>query len=207
MSDTCYVGRDRVLDDTELVTIWKVIDYLNRRPPAPTFVHFGRRAKLLILTGLRQVEVEWLCRAGMDSEKRMVRLPPRRSGHKQVVVSSDITWRILTEQQKGAQKRPFRQWDSNKTRLDTQLGESFKPWVVHDIRRTVATKMNEVLGVPPHIVEEVLGHRHGRAEDEVCTAMLRWSDHVQSLVEGNRAQGCFAETRVPEPQTQMRRKK
>jgi integrase len=42
--------------------------------------------------------------------------------------------------------------------------ESVKPppsWRVHDLRRTVATHMEDALGVPPHIVGSVLNHSPG----------------------------------------------
>lgn len=32
-----------------------------------------------------------------------------------------------------------------------------KPWSLHDLRRTVATRLSE-LGAPPHVVEKLLGH-------------------------------------------------
>lgn len=32
-----------------------------------------------------------------------------------------------------------------------------EPWSLHDIRRTFATKLND-LGVAPHVVEQLLGH-------------------------------------------------
>jgi hypothetical protein len=68
-------------------------------------------------------------------------------------------------------------------------------WRLHDIRRTVATRMAD-LGVLPHTIEAVLNHQSGhkggvagiynrsRYEREVRSALALWSDHVRSLVEG-----------------------
>jgi hypothetical protein len=67
--------------------------------------------------------------------------------------------------------------------------------VLHDIRRTVATKMAD-LGVQPHVIEQVLnhvsGHKAGVAgiynrssyEREVKTALAMWADAVRALAEG-----------------------
>ena len=80
-------------------------------------------------------------------------------------------------------------------RLDHRLGDSVKPWRVHDIRRTVATGMADI-GIQPHIIEAALnhfsGHRRGVAGIynrstyalEVKSALERWSNHVLALVEG-----------------------
>ena len=68
-------------------------------------------------------------------------------------------------------------------------------WVVHDIRRTVATKLAD-LGIAPHIIEQILnhqsGHRAGVAgvynrssyEREVRSALAAWADHLRSLIDG-----------------------
>jgi hypothetical protein len=68
------------------------------------------------------------------------------------------------------------------------------PWVLHDIRRTVATRLGD-LGVQPHVVEAVLNHQSGTKrgvagvynkspyERETKTAMALWADHVRSIVE------------------------
>jgi hypothetical protein len=89
----------------------------------------------------------------------------------------------------------YKGWWVPKKRLDERLGDSVKPWTIHDIRRTVATGMGN-LGIQPHIIEAVLNHysgaRRGVAglynkspyEREVKTALLRWSEHVLALVEG-----------------------
>jgi hypothetical protein len=80
-----------------------------------------------------------------------------------------------------------------KRKLDQRAGVS--NWVVHDIRRSVATKLAD-LGIAPHVVEEVLGHSgHKRGvaavynksvyATEVRNALLIWDDHVRTLVEGS----------------------
>jgi hypothetical protein len=66
-------------------------------------------------------------------------------------------------------------------------------WVVHDIRRSVATGMADI-GIQPHIIEAVLnhvsGHKGGIAgvynrssyAAEKQAALARWDGHVASIV-------------------------
>ena len=65
---------------------------------------------------------------------------------------------------------------------------------MHDIRRTVATRMAD-LGVEPHIVEAILNHYSGhRAGDagvynrstysrQIRAALALWDDHLRSLIQ------------------------
>jgi hypothetical protein len=78
--------------------------------------------------------------------------------------------------------------------LDQRAG--VRGWVIHDIRRTVATGMAEI-GILPHVIEAVLnhvsGHKAGIAgvynratyEPQMKAALALWADHVRSLVEGS----------------------
>ena len=83
---------------------------------------------------------------------------------------------------------------SPKTALDEQT-KTIGEWRLHDLRRTVATRMAE-LSVQPHIVEAVLdrfrGHNSGitgiynRAAytEEKTAALALWGKHVDRLVSG-----------------------
>src|SRR5262249_50553854 len=91
--------------------------------------------------------------------------------------------------------RGYAAWDHGKAELDRRLNGTVKPWRLHDIRRTVATKMADT-GVEPHIIEQVLNHQSGHKagpagiynrsvyERQVKAALIRWSAHVHALVEG-----------------------
>src|SRR5262249_11694482 len=88
--------------------------------------------------------------------------------------------------------RGFTEWALKKHDLDAKLGESVRPWKLHDLRRTAATGMADI-GVQPHIIEAVLnhisGHKVGVAgiynrssyEREVKAALALWNDHVRSI--------------------------
>jgi hypothetical protein len=70
-----------------------------------------------------------------------------------------------------------------------------KNWVVHDVRRTVATRMADI-GTQPHVIECILNHsggfRSGVAAvynkspyaNEVRAALAAWEDHIRVLAEG-----------------------
>ena len=94
----------------------------------------------------------------------------------------------------------FSGWGKAKEKLDERVAEAKKPlehWTVHDLRRTVATRMAE-LGVQPHIIEAVLnhvsGHKSGVAgiynratyDKEKREALNLWAEHVMARVEGRK---------------------
>jgi hypothetical protein len=86
---------------------------------------------------------------------------------------------------------PVKGYGKNKDRLDALSGVS--DWVVHDLRRTVASGMAR-LGVNLPVIEKVLNHvggsfagivgvyqRHEFA-NEKRAALEKWADHVDGLV-------------------------
>ncbi len=92
----------------------------------------------------------------------------------------------------GRRDTGFSGWSKAKAELDALLGKNLAPWTLHDIRRTVATRMGDI-GVQPHIVEAVLnhvsGHKRGVAgtynrstyEAEKRSALGVWAAHVRVL--------------------------
>ena len=90
--------------------------------------------------------------------------------------------------------RGFTGWAAKAERA-LRAASQVTDWRLHDLRRTVATRMAD-LGVQPHIIEAVLnhvsGHKGGVAgiynrssyEREVRAALMLWADHVRALVEG-----------------------
>jgi integrase len=90
----------------------------------------------------------------------------------------------------------FSGWSKAKARLDKVA--KLKPWRLHDLRRTVATRMADI-GVQPHIIEAVLnhisGHKAGVAgiynrssySGEKRAALDLWANHLK--VELAKAEG------------------
>ncbi len=161
--------RKRVLTTQELSLLWLEVgegDYADI-------------VRLLFLTGQRREEVAGMLWSELDIEKHMWSLPSDRTKNKlpHDVPLSDASLAILQNRTKkenrdlvfGAGEGPFQGWSNAKTKLDERLLErlqeidkkaQLEPWRVHDIRRTVATRLGD-LGVLPHVVEAILNHVSG----------------------------------------------
>jgi hypothetical protein len=71
-------------------------------------------------------------------------------------------------------------------------------WVIHDLRRTLATGLGE-LGIEPHYIEAILNHidghkagtagtyNHATYKAQMAQALAMWADHVHSVVTGEPA--------------------
>lgn len=191
--------RDFVLTDAELVAIWNACDDDD----------FGRILRLLILLGSRRAEIggmRWSELADLDGPKPIWALPGERAknGHAHKIIlppaAVDIIHAVPRTHRDhlfGARAGAgFTAWDYGRAALDRRLdGKVKRPWRVHDVRRSVATKMADI-GLEPHHIEATLnhysGHRAGvggvyiRAgyEKQVRDALLRWNDHLFALIEG-----------------------
>ena len=181
-------GRERVLTDDDLVTIW------NSAPASD----FGRIVKLLTLTGQRRAEIgdlRW-------SEFRTARSCCRRSAPRTAGRTSCR-----------CRHRPKRCWTTARQWLDgntssardreaspassaareqLERGQRDYRLDVHDLRRTAATRMAD-LGVQPHVIEAVLNHvrpqgwRGRRLQQSAYTTEKRavldlWGMHIQTLL-------------------------
>jgi len=197
------VARDRVLTGDELSLIWRVAGEGD----------YGAIVRLLILTGQRREEVGGMFWSEIDLAKRVWRIDAERTknGLAHDVPLSSPAFEILRARERsdrtlvfGSREGAFQGWSKAKSALDrrvlTKLRETgadgvLKPWRLHDIRRTVATRMAD-LGVQPHVIEAVLnhisGHKAGVAgvyNRAIYTAEKRqaldlWAEHVVALVEG-----------------------
>ena len=97
---------------------------------------------------------------------------------------------------------PFSGFGRAKWRLDIRIAAlraadgllPMPPWILHDLRRTMVTLMNERLSVPPHIVEAVVNHVSGAAKagiagvdnralylDDRRAALEKWSKLMNAL--------------------------
>jgi integrase len=196
-------SRDRVLSDAELIAIWK----------ACKDDDYGRIIRLLVLTAQRRDEVGAIAKSeiGLDARKWTIAGERTKNGRVHEIPLSDRAMAILMPaiEREGREDhdlifsetgRGFGGWSKAKTALDERIAEqtTVAPWRVHDIRRTVATRMAE-LGVQPHVIEAILnhvsGHKRGvagvynRAQygAEKARALDLWSAHVDALVTGKRA--------------------
>ena len=190
-------GRDRVLSPDELARIWK----------ACRADDHGWIVRLMILTACRRSEIGDSTFGELDFDAGTFTIPVERlkTGRKtrkphvvpllpmMCAIIKEVPHRVSRDQLFGVHSRGFTAWAQGKTALDQRSGVS--DWVLHDIRRSVATHLGEQLAVQPHIVEEILGHRtfkqgvpgrYNKATyaNEVRNALLAWEDFVRSFVEG-----------------------
>jgi len=177
--------RERVLADQELAAIWNGAGDWG----------YGKIVKLLILTGCRRQEIgsmkwgeikdgAWTIPAHRSKNGRAHKLPLMAMA---MDIIESVPRLVGREQLFGTRGTGFGHWSRCKEDLDKRCGVT--DWRLHDIRRTVATRMAD-LGVQPHIIEAVLnhysGHKRGvggiynrsRYERDVRNALALWEDRI-----------------------------
>jgi integrase len=195
-------SRDRVLTDDELRSIWAALGN----------DHYGDVVKLLALTGQRRDEIGSLRWQEFDFHKAVISLPAERTknGKPHDIPLSPTALTIIKNQPRlagreyvfGIGANGYSGWSKSKEMLDQRIadnGTSLPAWRLHDLRRSVSTRMHDDLGIPPHIVEAVLnhisGHRAGVAGTynravyvkEKTIALARWAEHLLAIVGGERS--------------------
>jgi integrase len=187
--------RTRVLTLAELKAIWLAL-------PAGDF---GDAIKLLALTGQRREEIAQLRWDEVDLDRAIITLAPARTKNRRwhTIPLATTALQILAARWRdhnpdrplvfGRGQGGFSGWDRPKGHVDALI--KIEPWVVHDLRRGVATGMGDV-GVLPYVVEAVLNHTSGfRAgvaftynkstyEAEKASALARWDVHLIAAIEG-----------------------
>ena len=179
--------RTRVLSDGELARIWQACEQhrtaringeastetpLTRdgestgATPSPPALspHFAALVQLLILTGLRRGECAHIQSDHLKGN--ILTLPPTltKNGREHTLPLTDLAMRILQKPSgsyvfPGRQNSAFNGWSKSKNALDKLSGVT--GWTLHDVRRTVATRMAE-MGVAPHVIERLLNHASGQ---------------------------------------------
>jgi integrase len=116
--------------------------------------------------------------------------------------------------------RPVSGFSKAKARLDRTIAElvaeerkerphvgGVRPWVIHDLRRTVRTRLSG-LRVLPLVAELVIGHKQGgihkvydlhRYDAEKRDALLQWEASLISIVDPPPAQGAEPTEAVMQP--------
>jgi integrase len=198
--------RKRVLSDDELRLVWQCL------PEAGD--DYGDIVRLLMLTGQRRVEIGDLAWSEMPPKGNhaftAIELPEDRTKNKEphTVPLSDEARAIIAKREHladrdfvfGSGEGGFSGWSNCKERLDTAIteknGKAIKPWVLHDLRRTLATRWAaKPMSIHPWIVEAHLNHVSGHKEgvagiynletyvEERAAAMAAWGKHLMAIVE------------------------
>jgi integrase len=172
---------------------------------------YGAIIRLLVLTGQRREEVGGMRWSELDLDKRLWRIGAERTKNSlsHEVPLSDAALELLSKRARregrdlvfGSREGSFQGWGNAKIALEgrirAKLGEKagLKPWRLHNLRRTVATRMAD-LGVLPHVVEAVINHISGYKRGvsgvynrslysaEKRLALDIWAEHVIALTKG-----------------------
>ena len=212
--------RDRVLKDHELHAIWRhagddhygaIIRLLMLTGQRADEIASLRWTELTVVTVQERRVTETVKLPQFDTSA--IELPAERTKNKRphIVPLSAPAAEILSAQPRraaedgrlrefvfGIGQRGFSGWSRCKERLDRQLDEMhdlpIEHWTPHDLRRTMATLMNDRLGVLPHVVEAILNHISGSKGGvagvynkalylrERSDALNLWADHLMAIV-------------------------
>ncbi|MGX8940521.1 tyrosine-type recombinase/integrase [Symbiopectobacterium sp. Eva_TO] len=187
--------RDRVLTDTEIGQLWKFINNDNDLLP-----YYSEWIKILIVFGCRSGEArlsrwdEWDLDNGLwtvpkehsKTETPIIRpIPEKIRPCIEILRAHNLrTGYLLGELKKNSTVAEMGSRISKKLKHDEH-------WTAHDLRRTLATKLND-MGVAPHVVEQLLGHAmpgvmgiYNRSQylPEKLGALNRWMDRLDELAE------------------------
>ena len=197
------VARDRVLDDLELGKVWNAA--------ASIGYPFGTITQLLLLTAQRRNEVASMRWKDIDFGAAAWAIPAEltKNGVTHVVPLVPEALQILTcvprvhnellFPARGGEGRAFSGFSKSKERLASL--STVAEFTLHDLRRTVATRMAS-LGVAPHVVERLLNHVTGtlggvagvynrfKYREEVKAALVLWTGHMRQLVGPDYCAGC-----------------
>lgn len=200
-------SRDRVLEDQELQVVWTAAGAIG--------FPFGPIIRLLILTGQRRDEVAHAAWSEIDIEKKLWIIPAERAKNRRAhaVPLSEQAVEILKSLPRFTRKAgatdflfsggntPPSGFGRAKQRLDKEIlklrqdAEPLAPFVLHDLRRSVASGMARI-GIQLHVIERCMNHvsgtfagivgvyqRHSFA-DEMRTALDAWARHIERIASG-----------------------
>jgi integrase len=200
--------RERVLTDDELALIWSC---------TAGGADYDRIVRLLLLTGARREEIAGIAQSEVsrhaDGGATWVLPSARSKNHLPHELDlPPMAAALLPEPRERADDTPrellfgrgggpFSGWSRCKQRLDERIakangGKELPPWVLHDLRRTFVTRLND-LGIEPHVIEALVNHASGRAKAGVAgiynrsaysgqkrAALTLWCDHIARVVGG-----------------------
>jgi integrase len=189
--------RQRVLSDAEIAALWRASEAIG--------YPFGPLYQLLLLTGTRLNEAAGARWREIDLDKRLWVIPPERfkSNAAHLVPLTHQALAVIEPLQRFAKGdclfsstwggKPVSGFSKAKDRIDAlmaaELGK-LEPWRIHDIRRTVRTRLAS-LKVSDTVAEMVIGHgkkglqrvydQH-QYEPELREALTLWGAKLRDIV-------------------------
>jgi integrase len=194
--------RQRVLSDDELRAFWRATDRIEY-PNGPLL-------RMLLLTGQRRAEVARACWSELNFDAKLWTVPPERfkSGSTHLVpLTADMLGLLYALPRFKAgdylftvgRGTPANNFSRTKQALDRLMIEELRktdpnakltPFVLHDLRRTMRTRLSS-LRVPDTVAEMVIGHgRKGLQRvydqhkfiDEMREALEAWNARVRAII-------------------------
>ena len=189
--------RERVLADAELAAIWRACGDDDH----------GRCIRLLILTGCRRQEIGGMCWSEIQFRPRHVDVASGTKQKRPRPYAAAVAGHARHHQgsAEAGGPRPAL-WHARRrlhplgARQDgARSAVAVKNWTMHDIRRTVATRMAD-LGMLPHIIEQILNHQSGHRAGPAgiynrsvyetrCAPRWRCGTTMSAACRGQRAKG------------------
>ncbi|HEV2897258.1 MAG TPA: integrase family protein [Pseudaminobacter sp.] len=186
--------RDRTLTHAEIKAIWHACDHVGTSRSAR---NFGKLVKFLLVTAQRRDEGAslkyghildgvWRQAENKSSRAHRLKLPPLALD----LVGDGVAQEFVFMGDPGKKISGF---SKHKKKLDEVSGTS--GWVLHDLRRTAASGMQE-LGVDPSVIEATLNHAivgvgahylHATVDRAKAHALAVWASEVERIVGAKRA--------------------
>jgi integrase len=187
--------RDRVFGDDEIRAIWAALRDDD----------FGRIVKLLFYTACRRDEIGGLRWSEINLDTGIMTLSSARtkSGRGLLLTLPAQAIEVLRQCPHKAGREflfgqaggAFSRWSWEKMAIEKRMaetGDALKPWGLHDIRRTVRTRLGKI-GIKPHVAELALGHAahkigivgtydHHDYADEIRDALARWANALTAII-------------------------
>lgn len=201
-------SRDRVLNEREIRALWKAVDQVSEP--------WAACVRLLLLTGTRRDEAR--CAPYDEFQGNIWTIPKERTKNGRELI---LDLPKLAMQQVGVRNRsrwvftaryrhPINSMGRFKQLTDDlmreELGDQYRDWRLHDLRRTAITGMARI-GIAPHVCEAVANHASGQIsgvaavynrnpyEAEKRDALIRWEAEVLRIVDPAAADDPMAQGR------------
>lgn len=186
--------RDYVLSDDEIRKLWAASGGLGY-PWGPLY-------RLLLLTGQRRGEVAEASWSEFDLERKLWVIPAERMkmDRAHVVPLSDDVVALLRGLQRFAGGaylfsfnggvRPLTSFSQGKKKLDALIGGEVD-WIIHDIRRSVRTRLSAIPGISDLVRELVIAHTRPALHrvydqyqylDEKRFALDAWAAKLRTII-------------------------
>jgi integrase len=181
--------RDRTLTDDEIRAVWRALDAIGPDPRAEA-------VRLMLLTGQRRNECGEMRWPEIQGDLWQIPKERMKGGRAHEVHLTEPALALLARLPRVADCPhvftinglvPVQSWSHIKKEIDRHA--LIAPWTLHDLRRTCATYLYESGRHAPHVIEQLLAHRHHKRgvagkynhaiyRPQVRAAAIDWAAHV-----------------------------